>query len=337
MRANRPQIQVSYTGGTIGMIPSPHGMVPGADIRDFLADVVSANSLDIGVNIHEFDHLIDSANATPVDWQAMVDNIRAGAGDYDGFVILHGTDTLAYTGAALSYALTGFGKPVVITGAQRSINEPGSDALGNVLGALMAASSGKFNSVGVFFDDVLLAGPRATKLSAVGFHGFDSPNAEPLAHGGDRWRWTDVPPAGAGWPDPKPYTRRDVLVAQLVPGITAARLRAMATPAPEALQVRAYGTGDGPSEEPGFFDLIAELVRAGTPVVVSSQCVQARVDLVRYEAAEFFHRAGAIGSGDMTTEAAYVKLVFLLSQGVAPLDMGKWMHTDLAGELRARS
>jgi L-asparaginase len=254
----------------------------------------------------------------------------------DSFVVLHGTDTMAYAASALSYALTGFGKPVVLTGAQYPLGVLGSDAAPNLTGALRAALSGKSFGVAIFFGQKLLRGTRVTKTSSWAFQGFDSPGVPELAVTGAPWKWTDPGLRGCGWVNPRPYRRCDVPVLDLAPGITAKRLAALLDPRPEAVVLRAFGVGNVPNEEPGLVDVIADAVAAGVPVVVASQCHQADVRLGHYEAGWGLAQAGAIGSADMTLEAVYTKLVFLLSQGMGPDEIAHWMGIGIAGEVGAR-
>jgi L-asparaginase len=315
------------------MVDSPRGLVPGADLKGWLALLVAGTDLADGVDITEFPHLIDSSNATPDDWQAIVADLWAHRDQADAFVVIHGTDTMAYTSAALSYALTDFGKPVVVTGSQYPISVVGSDAAPNVTGALRAATSGKAPGVSLFFGHRLLAGPRATKVSSWAFRGFDSPSVSLLARTGAPWRWGQPPAAGCGWADPRPYQRQDVVVVDLAPGITARRLAALVDPLPQAVILRAYGVGNAPNEEPGLPQVIAGVVKAGVPVIVASQCYQANVMLGHYEAGDVLAQAGAIGSGDMTLEATYAKTVFLLSQGLTGPELTDWMCRNIAGEL----
>ena len=314
------RLEFLYTGGTIGMIGSPRGLDTGADVRGAVAGLLRDRA--VSFDFAEFPRLIDSANATPADWQRMVDHLRARRAGFDGFIVLHGTNTLAHSAAAVSYALTGFGKPVVFTGSQIPFGLPDTDAPGNVLGAVEAVLSGGVTSVAVFFDGLLLRGTRATKVSSLTARGFASPH--PVPAGAE---------LGAGWPDPLPYRAHDIAVVTAVPGLTAARFRAMTTPRPDAVLFRVYGAGEGPGDEPGLPGAIAELVAAGTPVVVLSQVPHARVDLDKSAASEFLRQAGAVGAADLTFEAAYTKLMFLLSQGITGRQLEKWLLADIAGEL----
>lgn len=329
------RVHVTYTGGTIGMVDSPHGLVPGADLEGWLANLVDGTDLGSGLSLTALDPLIDSSNATPESWQAIIDDLRRHHAEdpEQAFVVLHGTDTMAYTSAALSYALTDLGAPVVITGSQLPLGLVGSDAAPNVTGALRAATSGQIDGVSLFFGHRLLAGNRATKTSSWAFKGFDSPNVAPLAMTGAPWQWSPRPEPGCGWADAKPYRRHDVVVIDLAPGITTARLRAMLTPLPDAVVLRAFGVGNVPSEEPGLTELIEEVIGAGVAVVVASQCHEAEVLLGHYEAGDAIARAGAIGSRDMTLEATYAKVQFLLSQGQRGTGLSAQMGRSIAGEL----
>ena len=368
------RIHVTYTGGTIGMVDSPNGLVPGADLKGWLYSLIAGTELEGRVSLTELEPLIDSSNATPESWQAIIDDLHAHREEADSFVVLHGTDTMGYSSAALSYALVGFDRPVVFTGAQYPLGDVGSDAAGNVAGALRAVSSGRAKGVSLFFGHHLLAGNRVTKTSSWSFEGFASPSVPPLARTGAPWRWyaTDEvvsPTAGpepaasgaaasggtaslleaaqapadgvgcaggaeeADWRNPAPYARHDVVVLDLAPGISSSRLEALLTPRPEAVLLRAYGVGNVPAAEPGLAEVLERTIADGVPVVVASQCHQAQVFLGHYEAGDAIARAGAVGAGDMTLEAVYSKIVFLLSQGLRGNDLATWIGRPIAGEL----
>lgn len=324
---------ILYTGGTLGMVETPQGLAPGADLAGWLDRLLDGTEMAGTVEMTSFEHLIDSSNATPDDWRAIVEDLWAHHDSADAFVVLHGTDTMAYTSAALSYALTDFDRPIVVTGSQLPLGVVGSDAIPNVTGALRAATSGLAPGVSVFFGHHLLAGNRITKASSWAFDGFSSPGAEPLAAAGAPWRWAPSRASGAGWSRPLPYARHDVVVIDLVPGITAARLRALVTPLPEAIILRAFGVGNVPSAEPGLTDVVVDAIDAGAAVVVASQCHEAEVLPGRYEASDAIARAGAVGSRDMTLEATYAKVQFLLAQGLRGAELAEWMSRSIAGEL----
>ena len=314
------------------MVESPQGLVVG-DLADDLLGLVAGTGLEGRITVAQTPRLIDSSNSVPDDWQTIIDHLHAHREGADAFVVLHGTDTMAYTASALAYALTDFDRPVVLTGAQLPLAADGSDAPANAIGAIQAAASGRATGVSLFFGHTLLAGPRATKESSWSYDAFFTPNVPPLAHVGAPWHWNPPLARGCGWADPQPYRRQDVMIVHLYPGITAARLATMLDPRPAAVIVRAYGVGDAPSDEPGLIDELAGAVDAGVPVIISSQCAQADVRLDHYETGRALADIGAIGSGDMTLEATYAKLVFLLSQGISPAEVAAWIPRNLAGEL----
>ena len=327
------RVHITYAGGTIGMVDSPEGLRPGADLVGWFGSQLEGIDVASKATMSTLEPLIDSSEATPEDWQAIVDDINAHAEDADAFLVLHGTDTMAYSAAALSFALAHLDKPVVLTGSQCPLGVVGSDASANVAGALLGAASRRVRGVMLFFGHELLAGNRATKASSWAFGGFASPCASPVARAGAPWRWYEAPEPGTGWRDPRPYARQDVAVVDVVPGMSAVRLRAMTTPHPDAIILRAFGVGNIPASEPGFIAALEEVAQAGAPIIVASQCYQAEVMLGHYEAGNALAQLGAIGARDMTLEALYAKTVFLLSQGVHGPDFARWMDRSIAGEL----
>ncbi|WP_136194230.1 asparaginase [Actinomyces procaprae] len=349
-------IHFIYAGGTIGMVDSPRGLRPGADLDSWLSRLVppaptrpiskaqrpagssprEASSSGATYTLTTLSPLLDSSDTTPETWQTIIDEIRRHADRADAFVVLHGTDTMAYTAAALSYALTDLNRPVVVTGSQLPLGAAHSDAAANVTGAVYALTHGAPRGVHLFFGGRLLAGNRATKTSTWDLQGFDSPAIPPLATAGAPWHWSAQRAehdASTGRPAPAPYTRHDVVVIDLVPGLTAARLEAALTPAPVAVILRAFGVGNLPAADDGPLSALSRAARAGVTVVVASQCLQAEVALGRYAAGAGAAEAGAVGSHDMTLEATYAKLQFLASQGMRGAELGTWMGRNLAGEL----
>ncbi|MDO4899725.1 asparaginase [Actinomyces sp.] len=325
-------VHFTYAGGTIGMVDSPRGLRPGADLEAWLSDLLIAfpTASRPRTTLTTLQPLVDSAQAAPHTWQAIINDINAHA-CADAFLVLHGTDTLAYTASALSYALTGLRQPVVATGSQLPLGAPGSDAAANVTGALEAIAQGVSAGVHLFFGGHLLAGNRATKTSAWSLQGFDSPNVAPSARAGAPWHWsgpTDTD--GIGWSTPRPFGQHDVVVLDAVPGLTATRLAALLAPPPVGVVLRAFGVGNLPTE---LTPVIADAVTAGVTVVITSQCLQGTVALDRYAVGTAVAATGAVGGGDMTMEAAYTKLQFLASQGLRGAELGAWMRRNLAGEL----
>lgn len=330
------RVHVTYAGGTIGMVESERGLVPGADMRAWLSEVAALAGLEgSSIGFSQIDPPIDSSNAGPDQWRALVDGLVRHRDEADGFVVLHGTDTMAYASSAASFALASFAKPVVFTGSQLPARCAGSDAYSNTVGALTAVFSGRTTGVSLFFGRHLFRGCRVTKRSTWDFEGFESPCAAPLACAGAPWEWSAASEGACGWPDPLAYRRCDIAVVDVVPGVSTARIESAVNPLPEAVLVRAYGIGNAPCDEPGFPELFEGLAARGVPIVVCSQCAQASVALGRYEAGTAFPPDGSVGARDMTFEAAYAKTAFLLSQGLRGRDLMAWMGRSIAGELSA--
>lgn len=329
------RLHVTYTGGTIGMVESPDGLVPGADLRGWLFQLLRQGSdLDSSkVSLTALDPLIDSSNATPGSWQSIIDDLWRFHDSADAFIVLHGTDTMSYTTSALSYALTDFGKPVVFTGSQHPLGKIESDATANVTGAFNAVLSGHAQGVELFFGHHLFAGNRVTKASSWAFEGFASPITGPVAQSGTPWHWNDAGSEGCGWRNPAPYRQHDIAVVTMVPGISADRLASMLAPHPQAVLIRAYGVGNMPDAVPGLTDAIRAVADGGAPVIVASQCQQAEVMLGRYQAGAGLAEVGACSAVDMTFEAVYTKIMFLLSQGLGAADFTDWVGRPIAGEV----
>lgn len=308
----RERVLVVYTGGTIGMVETPAGWSPGADLAGWLRGLVARELPGVRVDLVALEPLVDSSSARPRDWQRMADAIEAGRADHDAFVVLHGTDTLAYSAAALDFALGA--TPVVLTGSQRSLVAPGSDAAGNVLGALRAAVDPRLAQVALFFDGQLFAGSAVTKVSSVADHAFDSPNRAPLALCvGD----------GAVVPDqperrPAPFADVDLVVVSLHPGLRPRRLAALLSPAPQAVVLRAYGAGNAPDDDPELLDALRRAHEAGTVIVVTTQCGHGGVHLGQYAVSQGLLGVGAVSGGDLPVEALVARLTGLLSQGLGP-------------------
>ena len=316
------------------MVDSPDGLRPGADLQGWFGSQLDGIELASNITMSTLDPLIDSSEATPEDWQAIVDDINAHAGQTDAFLVLHGTDTMAYSAAALSYALADLGKPVVLTGSQYPLGVVGSDASANVTGALRAAISPHAQGVMLFFGHKLLAGNRATKTSSWAFRGFESPSVSPMARTGAPWRWYGAPSAGTGWQRSQPLH---------APG----RRRHRRGPRHE--RRAAARDDDAPPGRPHPAHLRCgqhPRLRAGPRGCPGRACTAPRCrsssppSATRQKSCSATTRPatpspqlGAIGAHDMTLEALYAKTVFLLSQGMRGADFTRWMDRSIAGEL----
>jgi L-asparaginase len=288
--------------------------------------------------LHAYADPIDSSNATPADWLRIGSDIAARYHEYDGFVVLHGTDTMAYTAAALSFMLQGLRKPVIVTGSQIPLDAARSDAARNLVGALTLAASDDINEVALFFDTRLLRGNRSTKASAARMAAFDSPNYPWLAEAGIDMmfnRGALLPrPAREAFALPAAYPGM-VLSLRFVPGMPLAALQALLALRPDALILECYGAGNAPDRDPVLLDLLARASADGTAVVACSQSPHGRVAIGTYAAGAGMGAAGVAGAADMTFEATYAKLHHLLALGLDAAAIRDRFVVSLSGEVTA--
>ena len=334
----RKRVFIAYTGGTIGMRRTRTGYRPEPGyLQAQMAEMPELRHESMpSYAVHEYAPLLDSSNMTPVEWMKIARDVEANYARYDGFVVLHGTDTMAYTASALPFLLSGLRKPVIITGSQIPLCEIRNDARENLITSLMLAANYEIPEVCLYFGGRLLRGCRATKVSADGFAAFDSPNFPPLGTVGIdiEVNWDLI----RGAPRTKilrvPKLRRPVVSAlRLFPGITPELVRNVLRPPLQGLVLEAYGVGNGPDQDRAFIAAIADATRRGVVVVDCSQCLEGTVDLDEYATGSALARAGVISGFDMTAEAALAKLYVLLGRGYAPERVRREMQLDLRGEL----
>ena len=332
----KKRIYVAYTGGTIGMKPSKNGYVP---VEGHLTNAI-LSSPDFqreempDFTIHEYHPLIDSSNMTPGDWQRIADDIMANYDDYDGFVVLHGTDTMAYTASALSFMFEDLSKPVIVTGSQIPLSQLRSDGQVNVLNSLYIAANFPINEVGLFFNNKLFRGNRSIKAYADGFDAFDSPNLPPLLEAGINIRLVEgkLAEKASTTVSLMNITPQPIGVVHLYPGINSQLVENVIKQPVKALILRSYGVGNAPEDN----DLLAILNKAkqqGIIVVNCSQCVKGKVNMSGYATGNALSQAGVISGHDMTLEAALTKLHYLLSQNFDYDKTCSLMQQNLRGEL----
>lgn len=336
MSSPRRTVYIVYTGGTIGMRRSDRGYLPAPGFLEeqMRADPVLSHPELPAYVIHEHVPLLDSSNMTAADWERIGYDIASHYHAYDGFIVLHGTDTMAFSASALSFMLGNLGKPVVFTGSQIPLCEVRNDARENLVTSLILAGSHAIPEVCLFVGDLLLRGNRSTKASAASFQAFQSPNYPPLGRAGVDIALDDdlLLPAVSGELDFKPIGRAQVADIRLFPGITPEILRLFLQPPLQGAVVHTYGVGNAPSD-PTFLATLREATSRGVILVNCTQCQEGCVDMGDYETGNGLREAGLISGYDMTSEAALTKLSWLLGQNL-PLDQVKnLMQKNLRGEL----
>lgn len=337
--ARKPRVWVGYYGGTIGMVETAAGYAP---VRGHLLEVMGASpALErSGVprfDVEEREPLLDSADMRPPDWLRIARDIAERAETYSGFVVLHGTDTLAYTASALSFLLAGLAKPVVVTGSQLPLSETRSDGWDNLVTSLIVASHASLREVAVTFDHAILRGNRTVKVDADRFGAFVSPSYPALGEAGvdiELRRELLLRPEPRALELPRSLDAR-LAVLRLFPGITSDLVEHVLRAPIEGVVLECYGAGTAPTRDPALLDAIERAVEQGMVVVAVSQCLNASVELKTYAAGRGLAERGVTSGHDLTTEAALSKLYWLFARGLEPEEVRRQLAIDLAGELTA--
>ena len=339
MTKTMKKILLINTGGTIGMVRSALGYQPQAGyLRGALEEIGELRRPDMpDWDLTEMDPLLDSSNMTVAEWNKIGALIADQYEAYDGFVILHGTDTMAYTAAALSFMLENLDKPVVLTGSQIPLCEVRSDGRDNLITSLMIAADGKVREVCLFFGGKLLRGNRATKYSADGFIAFASPNYPALAEAGITIRYAEraLLPRRSGALHLQRLEQVPIGVIKVFPGIQFELFESIMTDALRGIVIETFGAGNIPMGGDALLPIIRRAFEGGTVVTVCSQCPQGTVLLGAYETSSALKRSGAVSGHDLTTEAAVAKLYYLFSCGLDKETVKARMERDLCGELTA--
>jgi L-asparaginase len=329
-----PRILVLHTGGTLMMRAGDGGgLRPDVYGRDLLAELpILARIADVTTHVL-FD--LDSGDMQPGHWIEIARAVHAALSDpaIDGVVVVHGTDTMAYSASAVALLLGPLPKPVVFTGAQRPLTEARTDARANLVDAVIAATL-PIPEVVVTFASHVLRGARSIKLDARGLSAFDSPRCAPLAELGVDVEIADHVRRGGplGALDPRIEAR--VLAVRVFPGLDPALVRGAVRAGVRGLVLEAYGTGNLPHLSGSLMPALDEARARGVPVVVVSQCPRGAVDMRRYAGGAAAAAAGAISGGDMTVEAAIAKTMIGLARYDSQEELRAWLERDIVGERR---
>ena len=344
IQARTSAVLLIYTGGTIGMKESPdgQGLVP-FDFRGISDEVPEMRKFACRIDSYTFDPLIDSSDVEPAMWQKLAELIKERYDDYDGFVVLHGTDTMAYSASALSFMLDGLDKPVIFTGSQLPIGRPRTDGKENLISSVEIATAKDADGrslvpeVCIFFNSQLLRGNRSTKVNATGFDAFTSPNYPALANAGINIKYNSrLIHYGSGKKRQLTInTNLDtrVSILKLHPGITEQVVRdIMLGSQTRAVILETYGSGNAISRS-WFLSIVREAAAMGKILLNVTQCLCGDVDMNLYATGKSLKDAGVVSGFDSTTEAALGKLFYLMGTTPDNEQVKKLLEKNLKGEI----
>lgn len=339
----KKRLYIAYTGGTIGMCRTAEGYAPAPGyLASQMAEMPELRDPRMpAYDIREYTPLLDSSNMTPADWFRIAQDIVAHYDAYDGFIVLHGTDTMAYTASALPFLLQGLRKPVILTGSQIPLCEIRNDARANLITSMVIAAEHPVPEVCLYFGNKLLRGCRSVKVDADGLDAFDSPNYPPLGTVGVTieidWSHVAQSPPAAGLTLTLPVVQATVGAFRIFPGLSSALLHNILQPPLHGLVLETYGVGNAPDRDEAFLAEIRAATDRGVVIVNCTQCLRGSVRQGEYAAGAALARAGVISGHDMTAEAALCKLFYLFSAGLTPAEVKTQVGRNLCGEVTLRT
>jgi L-asparaginase len=339
---DKAKILLVYTGGTIGMIKDyDTGVLKAFNFDELLQNIPELKILEHEINTLSFDEPIDSSNMNPECWVDIAETINDNFEAYDGFVVLHGSDTMSYTASALSFMFENLTKPIIFTGSQLPIGDLRTDAKENLITSIQIAGlqkNGKsvISEVGLYFEYKLYRGNRTTKINAENFQAFASLNHPPLAESGV---YLSVDYSALWKPNRRQKTKlnkgfnNDVVVLKMFPGIKASTVDyILSKPGLKGVVLETYGSGNAPSDD-WFLDILEEKISKGLYVVNVTQCIGGSVVMGQYETSVRLKKIGVVSGKDISTEAAVAKLMYLLGKYLSPKVFKTIFETSLRGEM----
>lgn len=331
------KVLILNTGGTISSVKTDCGYEPA---QGYVSAALATNPMfrhsDLPCyHIKEYQPLLDSSNMTIEDWNRIAADIASHYNQYDGFVIFHGTDTMAFTASALSFMLENLSKPVILTGSQIPLSEIRNDALDNVITSLWLCAHQPIHEVCIYFNQKLLRGNRARKMNAQRFNAFDSPNFPQLASIGTSISLNQELALKA---PSKPFrlqklTLQNMANFRLFPGFSNELLAGLLQQPLKGLIFETYGAGNAPNQDPYFLTLLRQACDRGVVIVNCTQCNQGKVEMNQYATGHSLKETGLVSGHDMTPEAAHCKLLYLFSKNIGLEEIKCLLETDMAGEL----
>lgn len=335
-------ILLIYTGGTIGMVKDfETGALKAFNFNELLQNIPELKLLEHSIETVSFEKPIDSSNMKPTFWLQIAEMIEEKYDQYDGFVVLHGSDTMSYSASALSFMFENLSKPIIFTGSQLPIGDLRTDAKENLITSIQIAGLQRHNKpvvaeVGLYFEYKLYRGNRTTKINAEHFQAFASPNYPPLVNSGVHLAVKD----NALW---KPNGRRgmklhkslrdEIALVKIFPGINRSLLEhILSKDGLKGVIIETYGSGNAPTED-WFVNLLKETISRGVVIVNVTQCIGGSVSMGQYETSTQLKKIGVVSGKDITTEAAVVKMMYLLAKDLSPKVFKTIFETSLRGEM----